>query len=134
MTHWNASSMALINDIIWESNITPQYPGSAINRAVYKRDYPTLGHIIGEIQPFWQEFPMLELNDLIGLSLDGHNGFEEYVCTLLERLFTNLNCFAWVDGDEVLDHHRLRILIDALESSDTGSGEWVSRIRMGGNE
>lgn len=134
MTHWNASSMALINDIISESNITPQYPGSAINRAVYKRDYPTLGQIIGEIQPFWQEFPMLEETDLIGLSLDGHNGFEEYFCIVLERLFTNLNCFAWVDGNEVLDHMRLRLLVDALEASDTGSPAWVSRIRTGGAE
>lgn len=134
MANWNGSAIELFKDILRESGMTPEFPGSAISRAVYQRDYPTLGCIIASLRPFWENFPMLEQNDLIALSLDGHNGFEEYVCTLLERLFVNLNCFVWVDDEEVLDHWRLNLILYSLDSGDSGSEAWVEKIKKGERE
>lgn len=126
-----SEAVKLVEYIIANNALMPDYPGSAVSRSVYDFSYTELGTILNEIHPFWQDFPMLAETDLIGLSLDGHNGFEEFVCVVLERLLTNLNAYVLQDGSEILDPARLHLLLECLQSDQAGSWEWVCKIREG---
>lgn len=58
--------------------------GSLISSAVYEFNYTDLGSLLAEMFPLWED------NELFSNpieSLDGHNGFEEFVCHVLEFQF-----------------------------------------------
>lgn len=83
------------------------YYGSLISAAVYEFDYAQLGTLLGELFILWEDGPLFE-RPIDGL--DGHNGFEEFVCHVLDY---QLQAYG-VIADETPHMDRLDTLWQAL--------------------
>lgn len=61
-----------------------EFYSSLISSAVYEFNYTELGTLLAEMFPLWEDSELF--SDPIE-GLDGHNGFEEFVCHVLEHQF-----------------------------------------------
>jgi len=65
------------------------YPGTVVSTAVYEYDYAQLGQLIGELYAIWERLGISWGPDrpfTFG-EYDYSNGFEEFVCVLVEHFF-----------------------------------------------
>lgn len=100
------------------------YPGTVVSTAVYEYDYAQLGQLIGELYTIWDVLPISWGPDRpfnFG-EYDHCNGFEEFVCTLVEHFLEQIGMYTHDRGSvERIHQGKLDELADLFEDAKSCS-------------
>jgi hypothetical protein len=100
------------------------YPGTVVSSAVYEYSFAELGQLIGELYQIWEVLP-ISWGPAIPFAFtdyDHTNGFEEFVCTLIEHFFEQIGAYTYVRKDvERLHQGKLDRLAELFEGAQSSS-------------
>lgn len=98
-----------------EATNGPYFPGTTISNAVYELTYESMGKLVAELYQCWDQFAMpwgperpFHFSDY-----DHTNGFEEFICTLVEHW---CHCMGLFDHIGEFRHDRLDAFVSLFES------------------
>lgn len=98
------------------------YPGTVVSTVVYEYDYAQLGQLIGELYTIWgaANISWGPNRPFVFNEYDYSNGFEEFVCTLVEHFFSELGMYTNDRGPvERIDVDKLYWLAELFEGAES---------------